>query len=201
VCAGLHTAYVQLVTAEIESFMCRTGVVGRKGKAQGKHTSVVVLCCALQRLGRENAALLARAGVDELDQLTTSDLDMPSSQQQQQQQLLHLPDSAAAAAAQDTAPSREITVEALSATDQPVDQQQQQQGEGAEDLPEYLQGVADMLEGVEEWQQQQERVRAVLKKAGGWGHGRSCVWGGGHEGEWKGRRDMSEHSLTHSLIQ
>lgn len=127
----------------------------------------VCISAALQRLGRENAALLERAGVDDdVRDLGTADLSnlgaaspaaSPSSSQQQQ--LL----------GGDASPS-EIAVEALSVVD--VQQQQQQEDEEEDEpLPAEFQGLSEMLEGVADWQEKQERMRAALRRAGGWSVG------------------------------
>jgi hypothetical protein len=121
-----------------------------------------LFACGLQRLGRENAALLERAGIDDLGDLTTKDLNLQAMQQQQQL----LPDaagSAAAAVATPDVPSAEIAVEALSVQDQ---QQQQQREEEEEELPEEFRDFAEMLEGVVDWGNDQAKMAAALDKLG-----------------------------------
>jgi D-serine deaminase-like pyridoxal phosphate-dependent protein len=113
----------------------------------------------MQRLGRENAALLERAGVDDL-----GDLNLTAPQQQQ----LH-DTSASTAAAAANAPSTEaLTVEALSVQEVPYSQQQQQQqsDEEEEELPEEMQDMLNMLEGVVEWKDKQTKMTAALEKLG-----------------------------------
>jgi hypothetical protein len=120
----------------------------------------ISVACALQRLGRENAALLERAGIDDLGDLTTKDLNLQTMQQQQ------LPDAAgstAAAVATPDVPSTEIAVEALSVQDQ-----QQQQEEDEEELPEDMRDFAEMLEGVVDWGNKQGKMAAALNKLGTW---------------------------------
>jgi FKBP-type peptidyl-prolyl cis-trans isomerase (trigger factor) len=122
-----------------------------------------LFACGLQRLGRENAALLERAGIDDLGDLTTKDLNLQAMQQQQQL----LPDaagSAAAAVATPDVPSAEIAVEALSVQDQ--QQQQQQREEEEEELPEEFRDFAEMLEGVVDWGNDQAKMAAALDKLG-----------------------------------
>lgn len=127
-------------------------------------------CAPLQRLGRENAALLERAGIDDLGDLTTKDLNLQTMQQQ-------LSDSAgstaAAAVATPDVPSTEIAVEALSVQDQQQQQPQQEaEEEEEEELPEDLQDFAEILEGVVDWGNQQEKMVAALNKLGTW---RPCL--------------------------
>lgn len=119
------------------------------------------LCYFLQRLGRENAALLERAGVDDdVRDLGTSDLNNLSASPSSSQQLQQLPGG-------DASPS-EIAVEALSVVDMQQQQQQEEEEEEDEPLPPELQGLSEMLEGVADWQEKQERMRAALRRAGGW---------------------------------
>jgi hypothetical protein len=118
----------------------------------------------MQRLGRENAALLERAGVDDI-----GDLNLTAPQQQQQ-----LPDVSTAAAVQSAAaadaPSTEVTVEALSVQEVPYFQQQQQQQEEEEEeeeeLPEDMQDMLNVLEGVVDWKDKQKKMTAALEKLG-----------------------------------
>lgn len=144
-------------------------------------TCCVVLCFSLQRLGRENAALLARAGVDDLGDLTTTDLNLPTADQQQGEGQDAAGSTTAAAVARSAAtpdvPSTEIAVEALSVRNLPLSQPQQQQAaDDEEEWPEEFQEWARLLEGAAEWGNKQEKMAAALSKLGA--HMPPCLEGG-----------------------
>lgn len=142
----------------------RWGALGKGSTLRFLETHALTLACVCtclyctQRLGRENAALLERAGVDDI-----GDLNLTAPQQQ-------LPDtstSTAQSAAADAA-STEVTLEALSVQEVPFFQQQQQDDdeEEEEELPEDMQDMLNVLEGVVDWKDKQKKMTAALEKLG-----------------------------------